>query len=135
MASISEAQILDSLKALASGVNLDPPMETQQQLARSGQLDKLFELHLWLVVGIALRRIDDSHGFQNVGELPTNLELKSEFISLCNVGVKGLEKAQNKWDPEKGYKFGTYASWWIRQALNGRAREVDPCFPDSLDMG
>ena len=37
---------------------------------------------------------------------------------LVVLGKKGLEKALEKYDPKKGYKFSTYASWWIRQAIH-----------------
>ena len=64
----------------------------------------LYLSNLRLVVSIAARHINRS---QEMG-----------LLDLVQEGNIGLNKAIDKFDYSKGYKFSTYATWWIRQAIN-----------------
>ncbi|AZP05328.1 RNA polymerase sigma factor RpoD [Jeotgalibaca ciconiae] len=81
----------DEEKELAIRI-LDGDQEAKQELA---------EANLRLVVSIAKRYVGRG----------------MHFLDLIQEGNMGLMKAVEKFDHEKGFKFSTYATWWIRQAI------------------
>ena len=93
------------LKEIGKIPLLSPERETylaeQITLGNKSAKDELIEANLRLVVSIAKRHVGKG----------------MYFLDLIQEGNLGLIKAVEKFDYSKGYKFSTYATWWIRQAI------------------
>jgi RNA polymerase sigma factor (sigma-70 family) len=46
-----------------------------------------------------------------------------DYVDLCEEGILGLIKAVERFDPDRGFQFSTYATWWIRQTMTRAAAE------------
>ncbi len=95
---------LFSEEKLAKGGRISPKMlEEYEWISQDGRRAKnhLLEANLRLVVSLAKR-------YTGRGML---------FLDLIQEGNLGLIRAVEKFDYTKGYKFSTYATWWIRQAI------------------
>ena len=101
---------LDSLQQLLDGIAATPLLTAEEEVALSKRIergdlaakDHMMRANLRLVVSIAKR-------YRNQG-LP--------FLDLIQEGSIGLVRAVEKFDYRKGFKFSTYATWWIRQAIS-----------------
>ena len=87
---LSSVQLKEALRAIASG-------EAKAREAKT----ELVKANLRLVISIAKR-------YMNRG---------LQFLDLIQEGNIGLMKAVDKFEYKRGYKFGTYATWWVRQAI------------------
>jgi RNA polymerase sigma factor (sigma-70 family) len=106
ISSIADDPSLDIyFKEIGSLAVLTEAQESELALkAKAGNrkaLDKLVESNLRFVVSVA-------KDFQGRG---------MSMADLINEGNFGLMRAIKRYDPSKGYRFNTYAVWWIRQAI------------------
>ena len=80
---------------------LDAELDAMQRRAREAR-QAIVRANLRLVVSVAKRYIGRG----------------SSFLDLIQEGNLGLLRAVAKFDPARGYKFSTYATWWIRQSIS-----------------
>lgn len=99
----------DPVRMYLKEIGKVPLLSTEEEIELAKRIElgdeeakqKLAEANLRLVVSIAKRYV--GRGMQ--------------FLDLIQEGNLGLIKAVEKFDYKKGYKFSTYATWWIRQAI------------------
>ncbi|MDR2266650.1 MAG: RNA polymerase sigma factor RpoD [Christensenellaceae bacterium] len=106
---MSEVNIDDSVKMYLKDIGKVPLLSSEEEhnLAKmmatgdADAKDKLVNSNLRLVVSIAKRYVGRG----------------MHFLDLIQEGNLGLMRAVDKFDHTKGFKFSTYATWWIRQAI------------------
>jgi RNA polymerase primary sigma factor len=99
----------DSVRLYLREIGKIPLLNAQEELALAQRVvagekeakDQMAEANMRLVVSIAKRYV--GRGL--------------DLLDLIQEGNTGLLRAVEKFDPDKGFKFSTYATWWIRQAI------------------
>lgn len=88
-----------------------PSSEHTTQIRRSQRAKAaLIEANLRLVVSIAR-------------QIVRNKQSDINFQDACQEGIIGLSRACDKFDPEKGFRFSTYANWWIKREVMNSCTE------------
>ena len=80
--------------------------------------ERMFAANIRLVVSVAKK-------YQDQG---------LELLDVVKAGANGLDRALGKFDPDMGYKFSTYAYWWIREGIKRALNKCDPftCLPSRM---
>jgi RNA polymerase sigma factor (sigma-70 family) len=89
---------------LANLLKIDPDTFVSFRNACEKARQHMIDCNLRLVVSVAKKNHAKKLGI--------------ELHDLVTVGIGGLTRAVEKFEPRKGYKFSTYAHWWIRQAVD-----------------
>lgn len=94
-----------TFKEWANAINTTVP-ELKKQIRRSQKSKAaLVEANLRLVVTVARQTVKKGHSEIN-------------FQDACQEGILGLTRATEKFDPEKGFRFSSYAVWWIKKMIH-----------------
>ena len=92
-------------------------MPTKAEVATAADLTEAQLDHRLYQCRAAKRRMISSNLRLVVSIAKRYLNRGVPFLDLIQEGALGLNRAAEKFDPEKGYKFSTYAYWWIRQGI------------------
>jgi len=87
-------------------------------------LDDLIDRESLVRAGGAARQRMIESNLRLVGNIARSMVGRGvEYVDLCQYGVLGLIRGVEKFDPDLGWKFSTYATWWVRQAMTRAAAD------------
>lgn len=112
---VQERVALQALKEqLTQDIGVEPSLE---QWAKAADLD-VSELAAKLKQGQKAKQAMITANLRLVVTIAKKYKDRNlEFLDLIQEGTLGLERAAEKYDPQKGFRFSTYAYWWIRQGI------------------